>query len=45
MRWKVVVEEELTAHEVEREIMSRPRKEEESGAVVQPLTGAWAPDC
>jgi hypothetical protein len=34
MSWQVVMKEQLTTHEIEWKVMSRPRKEEETGGVV-----------
>lgn len=44
MRRQIVVEEALTAHQPEGEIVSGPAQEEEASAVVQTRTGTWAPD-
>lgn len=41
MSGKVVMEEELTSHKVEWEVMSSPSQPEEAGGVVQPGTGAF----
>ena len=40
MGGEVVVEEELSAHEVEGEVMSGPAEEEEAGAVVEAGAGS-----
>ena len=40
MGGEVVVEEELSAHEVEREVMGGPAEEEEAGAVVEAGAGS-----
>jgi hypothetical protein len=40
MCWEVVVQEELTAHDVEGNVMSSPGEEEEAGRVVETGTGA-----
>ena len=40
MGGKVVVEEELTAHEVEGEVMGGPAEEEEAGAVIEAGAGS-----
>ena len=43
MGGKIVVEEELSAHEVEGEVMGGPAEEEEAGAVVQAGAGScWS---
>jgi hypothetical protein len=41
MSRKVVVEEELTSHKVEWEVMSSPSQPEETSGVVQPGTSAF----
>ena len=40
MGGEVVVEEELTAHEVEGEVMGGPAEKEEAGAVVEAGSGS-----
>lgn len=35
------MQEQLTSHQIEREVMSRPTEEEKSGTVVQTRAGAW----
>lgn len=44
VRREIVVQEALSAHKIEREVVSCPAEEEETGAVVQTVTGSWAPD-
>jgi len=39
--WEVVMQEELTAHDEERDVVSSPSQEEESGAVVQARASPW----
>jgi hypothetical protein len=40
MSGEVVVEEELTTHDVERNVMSSPGQEEETGRVVKTVASA-----
>jgi hypothetical protein len=40
MRWEVVVDEELTAHEEEREIMIRPSDGEEASVIPKPVANS-----
>lgn len=39
MGWKIVMEEELTAHDVEWDVMCGPGKEEETSRVVEAGAG------
>lgn len=44
MSRKVVMQEQLTSHKVEREIMSCPAEEKEAGRIVESRSSSWAPD-
>lgn len=44
VRWQVMVEEALTAHQPEGEVVSSPAQEQESGAVIQARAGSRTPD-
>ena len=41
MSWKVVMQEKLSSHKEEREVVSSPGKEEESGRVIQAGAGTF----
>lgn len=41
---EVMMEEELSTHEIEREVVSCPAEEEEAGRIVETRSRAWAPD-
>ena len=44
MGGKVMMEEELTAHEIEWKVMSRPAEEEEPRGVIKARSSTCAPD-
>lgn len=41
MRWEVVVQEPLSRHQEEREVVARPSDDEEAGGVVQAIANGW----